>query len=130
MFLSVTNTIKKLGFPVPTAPNELAVGNGDFPSTLIYIFPDNQSNGALEHLCISSVLGDPTLDCVEAYFSCLSEVNKKYGIEHPHLHKARVQVFLAREEEGDVHMGIGAEKDIWNWDSPVFNQVKEMLGKL
>lgn len=129
MFSSVQHSLRKLGYPVPTRPNEMATVDGTF-KTLIYIFPDNQNNGALEDLCLASVADDLTLNCVETYFSCLDGINSNFGSAHPHPKKARVQAFLAREEEGDIHMGIAAQKGVWNWDSPVFDQLKYMLRNL
>lgn len=129
MFSSVQNTLKKFSYPVPNHPNTLATLAGQ-PNTIIYIFPDNKSEGSLENLLWSSVYNDPSAKCVVNYFDCLNNLNEKYGQKHPHLYKAHVQVFLAREEEGDIHMGIASEKNIWDFNNQTFDPIKEFLVKL
>jgi len=124
MFQSVQGSLGTAGFSIPSRPMEIASGP---PDISVYIFPDNNTHGALENLCISSLGNDPSLECVENYFSCLDSIDQAYGTNHPHPYKARVQALLARESEGDIHMAIAAEKNIWNWDSIAFDGIKSFL---
>jgi len=84
----------------------------------------------LENLCISSISEEPEINCIEEYFNCLDEININYGSNHPHLYKAKVQVYLAKEEEGNIHMGIAADKNIWNWDNSTFEPIKNFIKSL
>lgn len=123
-FESVRDALREGGFPVPDKP---MIPTGDNPSVAVFIMPDNGNKGALEELCIESIREDPVLECVEQYFDCLKLIQDK---EHLHLSKAQVQVYLAKEPDGDIHMGIASQRDIWQWNSPVFNEIKEFIKSL
>jgi hypothetical protein len=120
-FNSVQEALRGATLPTPLRSMEF-VGNA--PRVGVFIAPDNQKNGALENLCLATVEGDPVLDCVEDYFECLKRIQK---IDHPHPSKARVQVYLAKEPDGDIHMGIAAERDVWKWDSPALELIREFI---
>jgi hypothetical protein len=96
------------------------------PRISIFIAPNNYEVGSIEDLCLLSVCNDPIMNCVDNYFSCLTNIQGK----HPHLSKAKVQVYLAKEEEGDVSMSTACSKDIWNLDHEIFNHVKDFLNNL
>ena len=120
-FQSITDALREYEFPVPESPMN---PTGINPQVTIFVFPNNLDNGALEDICLASVADDPIINCVDDYFACVRGLQKE---EHPHLSKAKVQVYLAKEKEGDIHMGTASRKNIWNWDSDTFNQVKEFI---
>lgn len=120
-FSSVQNALERAGLPVPDQPMSLTVAK---PRFSIYIIPDNINNGDLECLCMESVCDDPIIECVIQYFECLRDIE---GRDHPHLSKAKVQVYLAKESDGDIHMGIAAQRDIWHWDNSAFEEIKNYL---
>jgi hypothetical protein len=123
-FRSVQNALADANLPVP---NEVMVPTATSPQLAVFITPDNGSEGALEDLLMASVQGDPVLECVDSYFDCLLGIQ---GDTHPHLSKAQVQVYLAKEPEGDIHMGIASEKDVWGWDSSAFDGLKTFIRSL
>ena len=123
-FSSVQGALQEARLPVPNQPMML-VGNS--PQVTVFINPDNNGPGDLERLCITSVQDEPEIECVKLYFECLRPIQ---GANHPHLSKAQVQVFLAKEPDGDIHMGIAAQRNIWNWDSPAFDEIKNFIRSL
>jgi len=123
-FRSVLGALRDANLPVP---DEVMVPTATSPQVAVFITPDNGSDGALENLLMTSVQGDPVRECVDSYFDCLRGVQ---GHTHPHLSKAWVQVYLAKEPEGDMHMGIASEKNVWVWDSPAFDGVKTFIRAL
>jgi hypothetical protein len=121
---SVQGALKEAGLPVPDQPMMSA---GTDQRVVVFITPDNSNGGDLEDLLIASVQGDPVLGCVDEYFDCIRTIQ---GNEHPHLSKARVQVYLAKEPDGDIHMGIASQRDIWEWTSSAFDTLKTFVQSL
>jgi hypothetical protein len=123
-FQSVQGALRDAHLPVPDQP---ITPVGTNPRVAVFITPDNSGSGALEDLLMASTEGDPVLSCVDQYFDCLRSVQ---GTEHPHLSKAYVQVYLAKEPDGDIHMGIASKQDVWNWASPAFDALKTFINSL
>lgn len=123
-FRSVQAALRDANLPVPDQPITPA---GTNPQVAVFIAPNNSDSGALEDLLMASVEGDPVLSCVDQYFDCLQSIQ---GEEHPHLSKAYVQVYLAKEPDGDIHMGIASQQNIWNWASPAFDTLKAFIKSL
>jgi len=123
-FRSVQNALRDGDFPVP---DQAIAPTNTSPQVAVFITPDNESEGALEDLLMVSVQGDPVFQCVDSYFDCLRGIQ---GHRHPHPSKARVQVYLAKEPEGDIHMGIASDKNVWPWDSPAFYDLKAFIRSL
>jgi hypothetical protein len=121
-FKSIQDALKAANLPLPERPLE-PVSSGGL-RVAVYIMPDNQSEGALEDLCLSSINDDPVYDCVQKYFDCLKD---DHGITHHHISKSRVQVYLARHAPVDPRVGIAARKDIWRWDNPAFDSLKGFI---
>lgn len=123
-FASLINALANLGFPAPDRP---AIFTDATPKVGVFVNPDNQNPGSLEDLCLASIANDPILNCAQDYMDCLRVIQNN---EHPHKSKALVQVYLAKEPDGDIHMGIASERDIWNWDSSAFIPIRNFLKML
>ncbi len=89
----------------------------------VFIFPDNQSNGTLEDLCLSTVRNEEGYTCVEEFKGCIS----KLGNKPKHESKALVQAFLATKPEIAQQLGLGALKGYWNFDSEKLIELKNFL---
>ena len=68
-FQSVCSALRNAQLSVPEQPLSIV---GEKPRVSVFIWPDCQSTGTLETLCLSSVHDDPAMDCVEQYFECLT----------------------------------------------------------
>lgn len=122
-FESVVNILKrKMGLTnIPTKNGSFASGR---PGIGIFIMPGNTVVGtALEDLCLETVENHPAMQCVNDFASCISSLN-----DGPrNISKARVQAYLAAQPEIANSIGRGAEKNYWNFNSPVFNELKEFM---
>jgi hypothetical protein len=123
-FTSLVDALKNANIP---QPQKAMVFTDTNPRVGIFITPDNQNLGSLEDLCLNSVAGDPALSCANDYLDCLK---KTKNAEHPHKAKALVQVYLAKEDDGDIHMGTASEKGVWKLESPAFRQIIDFVKML
>ncbi len=97
------------------------------PRTAIMILPSITSHGALETLCLSSIVEDPIYPCIETYFQCLNENERDLGYVTD---KHRIQVYLASKNEDFLHTGLAAEKGYWLFSHSVFSHLREFLTEL
>jgi hypothetical protein len=123
-FTSIQDALRDANLPVPPQPMTLS---GDEQRVIVYIMPDNNNNGSLEDLCLRSILEDPTYSCVDEYFNCLYKIT---GEHHSHESKSRVQVYLAKYSNVNSRLGIAALRNIWNWNHPVYDPLKDFLRQL
>ena len=117
---SIRDILQQVGLPVPDVP---MVSAGDHPQVRIFIMPDNVSGGSLEDLCMSTLEPSDALTCVDEYFECLAEALGP----HLHLSKARVQAYLASKPEGDIHMGIAAQRGYWEFGSDSLDSLRRFI---
>lgn len=122
---SITDALRRNGLPVPAGHAAFAPGP---PRVVVFVMPDGRSDGMLETLCASAVLGDPATPCVQAYFGCLNQV----GISHlpRNTDKASVRVFLASRPEPDKVVGQAAQAGYWPWAAPAFAPLIDLLIQL
>jgi hypothetical protein len=93
-FDSICGALRALGLPIPPAPLQPV---GDSPQITVMILPDKDSEGMLEDLCLASVVGDPAMACVEAYFACLEDQIDLDDLPNNPA-KARMRAFLSAME--------------------------------
>lgn len=118
---SVRDALRSIGLP---APERTLIPFGDKPKVVIMIFPDENTRGMLEDLCLQSVIQDPAMFCVDQYFQCLQQ----RGMNLPSkMSKAKVQVFLGSRPEPGKLLGVAAQAGYWPFDVEAFAQVKIFL---
>lgn len=123
-FQSVCDGLEKAGLSVPSEPLKIASGT---PRVIVLIWPCDRKEGTLEDVCLESVAELSESACVSEYFECL----KKQSIALPsNLSKAKVQAFLASRREPCPHLGVGALKRYWQFESKAFDGVRGFLGQL
>lgn len=128
-YTSMASAIKKSlpDFPIPaigtvTKNNGFACG--------VFIMPNNIDKGMLEDLCIDSVKSEPLYGyanqyVMSAYGLLSSSDQKKYNT-----HKAMVQTYLAGKPEIVNTLANAAKKNIWDFNNPVFDGIKDFIRKL
>ncbi len=126
-FTSICDSLQEFDWPVPQKILEPTPKTNEKPKILIMIMPpDNEGTGRmLEDLCLASVEKN-VAECINQYFECLKNV----GIEHREvvLPKAKIHAFLASRPEPDKpSVGVASQAGYWNFDSPVFDKVKNFL---
>ena len=107
----------------------------------VAILPDMSSDGNLEELCLRSLRSEPELSCINDYVDCIARTSSPISAHH--MAKAKIYTYLAagagpgrgssqdrdptgREKPG-LRLGESAEKGIWTWDDPAFQQLKDWL---
>lgn len=102
-FQSVYNALQAVNLPALGRPLVLV---GRRPRVSVMILPEEGTPGMLEDLCLSAVVQDPAMLCVEQYFECL----KQEELSLPdNISKAKVQVFLASRHKAGLRLGEAAQ---------------------
>ncbi len=120
-FQSVCSALGNARLSVPKQPLTMV---GEKPRVSVFIWPDCESAGTLETLCLTAVHDDPAMGCVEQYFECLTQ-HLETMPKTPH--KAHLHTFLASREKPGLRLGEAAEKGYWPWDQAVFEPIKRFL---
>lgn len=123
-FTSLVDALKNANIPQPQEAMKFTDSN---PKVGIFITPDNQNLGSLEDLCLISVADDPILGCANDYLECLKKIKNS---DHPNKAKALVQVYLAKEDDGDIHMGIASKKGVWDLSNSSFRKIIDFVKML
>lgn len=123
-FKSVRGVLNAVGL---TAPKRPLISTKGRPKVTVMIIPSFVKGGALEDLCLESIVDNPALTCVNQYFECLDSQD----IDLPKdLSKAKIRVFLSSREDPTLPLGISAQKGYWPLDSKAFATVKGFLKSL
>jgi hypothetical protein len=111
-------------------PESVFVPSQTQPRVMILLMPpNNEGTGRmLEDLCLAAMVDDPAMKCVDEYLGCLAGQETK--LKENVIAKARIHTFLASREEPDKRLGEAAQAGYWNWDSPVFDTLKDFLRQL
>ncbi|MBN2830265.1 MAG: hypothetical protein JXR56_08090 [Candidatus Cloacimonetes bacterium] len=120
---SIRDSLKKSEFVVDDNPCSFSAGT---PNVGFFIMPDNSSNGELEDLCLDAVKNTEVLECVENNIKCIQV--KKENLKK--MAKRKVQIFLASQDEIVNSLGLGAQKHYWDFESPVYDSLKQFLKEL
>ncbi len=121
---SLSDALKSLGLQPPKAHNDFSASS---PSVGIFIMPDGESPGSVEHLCWRSVKDTPAAQCVDTYMECLKE---SQALQSKQRAKTQVHAYLAAQEEPSTTVGVGARKGYWPLDHRAFAPLKEFLSEL
>jgi len=108
---------------LPSRMGEFSEGN---PKIGIYVMPNNSDSGMLETLCLENVRDDPAMECVNEFIRCALLLDKK----PKNIPKAKVQTFLASKEKIVNHLGLGALKKYWKFESSAWDELKTFISNL
>ncbi len=123
-FQSLCDSLRHNGLSAPSRPALVVPGK---PSVGIFVWPDCNTAGTLETLCLTAISGEPVMDCVEEYIHC---VQKTQGTLPQPADKARLHAFLASCNKPGLRLGEAAEAGYFPWGSPVFDPLKQFLRDL
>lgn len=107
-----------------------AVQRADFPSSVVvrtFLLPGSGRQGALEHLCMEAIAGQPIERCIDEYFGCVRRVTPVGLSCGTRQAKARIHAWLAAQEEPDLRLGQAAAKGYIPWSAPAFEGLKSFL---
>ena len=124
-FDSLKDSFRLANWNPADKPNIFSDSN---PSIGIFIMPGaNQDNGMLEDLCLQSINDQPDLRCVDDYIKCIESLREERLNK---LSKRKIFTYLAGQQELVNALGLAAQKHIWNFDAPAFNELKAFLLEL
>jgi len=123
----------------PNAPREKTT---EHPRVSVLLFPSDDEDGAVEDLVFSALPKDSILECVNAYFTCLSEAGVKAN--DARLPKSKLSVYIsgkvtdedfARHDDAKrLFLTQALDMKGWHeekmWDHSAFDQAKAFLHQL
>lgn len=123
-FESVVNILRRIGVTnLPTKNGEVVPGS---PSVGIFIMPGEETEGTmLEDLCLKTIEIAPNMKCVNEFAKCISDLEKP----PKNLSKSKVLAYLASQPEYVNTIGLAAEKNYWDFNSPALNELVTFLKK-
>lgn len=121
---SVQGALRDVGLPAPSAPLSVV---GDNPKVAVLITPYGRSSGVLEDVCLESVAGDPAMECVQDYFSC---IESRLDAQPNNLSKAKAQAFLASRRSPGLQLGVAAHRGYWDFEHAAFEPLRRLVGML
>ncbi len=92
----------------------------------IFIMPKLNSTGSLEDLCLAAIDVDEQLNCTNKFIDCVN--NERPEIKH--ISKRKVQVYLSSQQILCNNLGLGAQKQYWNFESKVYDDIKMFINTL
>jgi len=119
---SVSRAIRALGLNPPESPLQVV---GAKPRIGILILPPGEPNGMLEDVCLDAVHGDPAMQCVEEYLTCVQKSVECWPNRNPS--KAKAQAFLASRARPGLLLGEAAARGEWNWEHPTYSPIKKFI---
>ena len=109
------------------------IQQAQFPSSLRVcwlILPTTGEPGALEDLCLATLVGSPLERCMDEFFACARGVSSRAFETGAVRGKARVHAWLALQDPPDLRLGHAAEKGLIDWSHPAFEHTKQFLQEL
>jgi hypothetical protein len=117
-FTSIKNTLQKEKLKPPKIINHFSDGN---PKIGIFIITN-----LLEDLCLKTVKKHPAMECVNIFVNCISSLNPPPN----NISKAKAQAFLAAMPEIVSSVGLGAEKNYWDFSCSEIHELKLFIDSL
>jgi hypothetical protein len=116
-FQSIQNILRTLFYPVPDTPGHLAT-TGNL-KTISWIFPDNQSRGEFEDVCVKALSTHPMFPCLESLRKCIGTK----GCVIPRSAKAPLYTILAWHEPCGRRLGELGDNFLSTWDLSAFQNI-------
>ena len=116
--------------PVPEKIGTV-VSSGEY-RTGIFIMPDCSKPGMIEDLCLASAANEELLTKAQVYVADAESIYTAKGETAKQFNrpKALVQTYLAGNVPIVAGLGTAALKGVWNFDDPVFDEIKRFCKEL
>lgn len=120
-FDSLQSLLKALNYPYPLKLNEIK--NENNLKVGIFILPNNEETGMLEDLCLSSIQGEPAIECINGYIECIKNLGLNFN--EP---KSKILCYLASKPSiRNTSLGVAAKNSYWNFSHSAFEELKNFL---
>lgn len=124
-FDSISNVLVRNGLKPVNVINKFSKTH---PSIGIFIMPGvKHDKGALEDLCTNAICNDKKIECVDDYIAC---IELKLSSKLDKITKRKAQVYLAANKDLCNSVGLGAQKNYWNFNSHVYDELKDFINNL
>jgi len=91
-----------------------------------FIFPDNNSPGMLEDVCLRAIDGYE-MGCIEDFFQC---INKNTNKKPNEFSKAKIHAWLSTQIQPDKRLGEAAKAGYIDWNNENFNKLINFIKSL
>lgn len=122
-FQSIRDTLKSLGFFIPSRPYEISDGN---LKTAIIILPDEDKEGDLESLIVEHLKIRQEFSCVEGFVDCA----KSFNIDLKKLSKAKLYAYISITSEPDANFDTFIKKKIIDFNDERFKKLIDFIKSL
>lgn len=95
-----------------------------------HVLPGANAAGALESLCMQTVSGLPIGECIEKYLACASESGLKTAWSVGNAAKARLQAWLAVQQEPGLRLGEAAQAGVIDWEAASLAELRSFIVNL
>jgi hypothetical protein len=122
------NNKNSANIPIPQESFKYTNNQKSSTKVAFMIFPGpKQKKGTLEHLCLSTVEGDPLLECVDDYLECA----KTKGELFPRAHKNKLYCFLSGKDDFiGSRIGLAFKAKVWPPDHPALEPFKKIIQEM
>ena len=95
-----------------------------------FVMPGENTPGALESLCNLAIAKTSLGSCIESYLICAVEAGLEQKWSIGNAAKARLQAWLAVQNEPGKRLGEAARTGLLNWDDTSFGPLKSFITNL
>lgn len=122
------NNEKSANIPIPQESFKYIKNQKSSMKVAFMIFPGPElKKGTLEHLCLSTVEGDPLLECVDDYLECA----KTKGERFPRIYKNKLHCFLSGKDDFiGSRIGLAFKAKVWPPEHPALEPFKKIIQEM
>lgn len=117
---SISDALKKNKITCPDKLNTFEKDNNRYIG--IYVLPDNNGQGMLEDLCLSSFTDQPEMECIHNFIKCAKP-------QHDRISKSKMLCYFAVKDPKANTIAIAAQKSIFDMNKECFKDIKNFLLK-
>lgn len=128
---SIRDRLSKVGVTLPENPDlhGTIVDTGDLPRVGIWLMPDNESQGALEHFVERMIPSDDAVwPLSRQYIEGIPEEHRRF--KESHSQKAKIHAWLAARETPGLLMGTAISSEDLQLDGDLVEKFVAWLQKL
>ena len=97
------------------------------PQVVLQILPGDGHPGCLESLCLRAIHDWPGFNCLDEYFRCLHQAAVTLPTGTAGMDKARAYAYLATQPKAQSRVGLAAQQNVWDLNSPAFEPLVTLL---
>lgn len=115
--------VRKIDAKIFSLPIKIGLLSKDIPNKKrcgIFLFPDNNSNGTIEDLCLRSLTHPNKVDCIDKHIRCIQNRNL-LGTKAKDLSKSKFHIYMSTSEKPTGSIGGATQTGELNLGSQEFD---------